>query len=42
MWIYKINGFNNMNKTYNLKYMENLNGNRIMDSENKDIIDDTG
>ena len=31
-----------MNKTYNLKYMENLNRNRIMDSENKDTIDDTG
>ena len=25
LWKYKINGFNNMNKTYNLKYMENLN-----------------
>ncbi len=31
-----------MNKIYNFQYMENLNGNRIMDSENKDIIDDTG
>ena len=31
-----------MNKTYNFQYIENLNENRIMDSENKDIIDDTG
>ena len=27
-----------MNKTYNLKYMENLNRNRIMDSENERIM----
>ena len=27
-----------MNKTHNLKYMENLNRNRIMDSENERIM----
>ena len=38
LWKYKINGFNNMNKTYNLKYMENLNRSRIMNSENERIM----